>query len=111
MGTGTQPESVENRLSRRLEKFDPFRDSRVRRRAWIAPIAVVTLGNCVSLVLLCHYLLQGGTAGGRELIGSGILLWCSNVLLFSLWFWQLDRGGPWRVRPATSGGPIPCSCR
>jgi hypothetical protein len=155
MGAGTQPESLENRLRRRLEQFDPFlapqliaaatvvldfampdrlglikpawivpgaealvllaliassvhpraRYSRVRRRASIALIAVVTLGNCVSLVLLCHYLLHGGRAGGRALIGSGILLWCSNVLLFSLWFWQLDRGGP--VARATGNERLP----
>jgi hypothetical protein len=53
----------------------------------------------VSLVLLCHYLLKGGKAGGRQLIGSGVVLWVTNVLLFGLWYWQLDRGGPlarWR---------------
>jgi hypothetical protein len=48
----------------------------------------------LSVVLLCHYLLHGGKAGGRQLIGSGIVLWVTNVLLFALWFWQLDRGGP-----------------
>jgi hypothetical protein len=71
-----------------------LRHSQLRRRMSIALIAVVTLSNCVALGLLTHFLLHGGKAGGRELIGSGILLWCSNVLLFSLWFWQLDRGGP-----------------
>jgi hypothetical protein len=81
------------------------RHSPLRRRVSIALIAVVTLGNCVSLVLLCHYLLHGGKAGGRELIGSGILLWCSNVLLFSLWYWQLDRGGP--IARATGSERLP----
>ena len=57
-------------------------------------IAIVSALNMVALVLLCHYLLHGGKAGGRELIGSGIVLWVTNVLLFALWYWQLDRGGP-----------------
>jgi hypothetical protein len=71
-----------------------WRHSPLRRRIAIILIAIVSTLNMVSLVLLCHYLLQGGRAGGRELIGSGIVLWVTNVLLFALWFWQLDRGGP-----------------
>ena len=47
-----------------------------------------------SLVLLVHYLLHGGRGNGRQLIFSGLLLWVTNVLLFGLWYWQLDRGGP-----------------
>jgi hypothetical protein len=74
---------------RRLGRQSPF-----RRRLSIALIGAVSLFNSVSLVLLSHYLLHGGRAGGRELIFSGVLLWGTNVLLFSLWYWQLDRGGP-----------------
>jgi hypothetical protein len=25
---------------------------------------------------------------------SGVVLWCTNVLLFGLWYWEVDRGGP-----------------
>jgi hypothetical protein len=71
-----------------------MRHSLVRRRLALTLIAVVTVANTISLVLLCHYLLQGGKASGRPLIGSGIVLWVTNVLLFGVWFWQLDRGGP-----------------
>jgi hypothetical protein len=28
------------------------------------------------------------------LIFSGVALWVTNVLLFGLWYWELDRGGP-----------------
>ena len=31
---------------------------------------------------------------GRPLILAGIVLWVTNVLLFGLWYWELDRGGP-----------------
>ncbi len=71
-----------------------LRHSPLRRRLSLTLIAVVSAANAVSLVLLCHYLLQGGRSSGRALIGSGIVLWVTNVLLFSVWFWQLDRGGP-----------------
>src|SRR5205814_5793216 len=28
------------------------------------------------------------------LLRSALLLWCSNVLIFGLWYWQIDGGGP-----------------
>jgi hypothetical protein len=70
------------------------RHSPLRRRLALTLIAVVTAANSYSLVFLCHYLLRGGTANGQTLIGSGIVLWVTNVLLFGVWYWQLDRGGP-----------------
>jgi uncharacterized membrane protein len=71
-----------------------MRHSPLRRRIAIALIGLVSAANIVSLVALCHYLLQGGRTNGRELILSGIVLWVTNVLLFGLWYWELDRGGP-----------------
>ena len=70
------------------------RHSRFRRRAAIAMIGVISAVNIVSLVLLCHKLLNGSHQNGHALILSGIVLWCTNVLLFGLWYWEVDRGGP-----------------
>jgi hypothetical protein len=63
------------------------------RHVAIALIGLLSAANA-SLVLLCHYRLHGGKSNGRELIGSGIVLCVTNVLLIGLWYWQLDRGGP-----------------
>jgi len=71
-----------------------LRYSMLRRRVAIGLIALVSLANTFSLVLLCHYLLDGSRESGRSLIYSGIVLWVTNVLLFGLWFYELDRGGP-----------------
>jgi hypothetical protein len=68
--------------------------SRGRRAFALAVVAVVSLTNVVSLGLLVHYLVTGGAAGGGPLIRSGAALWVTNVLLFAVWFWELDRGGP-----------------
>jgi uncharacterized membrane protein len=65
-----------------------------RRHVAIALIGLVSAVNAVSLALLCHRLLQSHPENGHELILSGIVLWCTNVLLFGLWYWEIDRGGP-----------------
>ena len=71
-----------------------LRHSRWRRRIALGLIGFVSAANVVSLILLVHFLLHGGKVGGRPLIFSGIALWGTNVLLFGLWYWELDRGGP-----------------
>jgi len=66
-----------------------------RREFALGLIALVTAVNMVSLGLLSHYLLRGGrAAGGHALILAGVVIWLTNVLVFALWYWELDRGGP-----------------
>lgn len=60
----------------------------------IALIGLVNVANIVSVGLLVHYLLYGGKAGGRTLVFSSSAVWLTNVIVFGLWFWELDRGGP-----------------
>jgi hypothetical protein len=57
-------------------------------------LGLVILTYLVSLGLLVHYLISGGKVDGHALIGSGLVLWATNVLLFSVIYWDLDRGGP-----------------
>jgi uncharacterized membrane protein len=71
-----------------------MRHSPLRRRLALTVIGVVTVANSYSLVLLCHYLLKGGRTDAHALIGSGMVLWLTNVLIFGVWYWQLDGGGP-----------------
>jgi hypothetical protein len=71
-----------------------WRHNPLRRNVAIGLVGLVSATNIFSLVLLCHYLLHGHKEAGRSLIYSGVVLWLTNVLLFALWYWELDRGGP-----------------
>jgi uncharacterized membrane protein len=71
-----------------------LRHTPLRRQLALALIAIVSAANAYSLVMLIHVLLRGGRITGHALIGSGIVLWVTNVLLFGVWYWQLDGGGP-----------------
>ena len=54
---------------------------------------VVTAGMIISLVLLIAALPSHKESPGDLLI-SASALWCTNVLVFALWYWRLDAGGP-----------------
>jgi uncharacterized membrane protein len=60
----------------------------------LSVIGLVSLANVISLVLLVRFLVEGGATAGSRLIGSGLVLWATNVLLFAVWYWEMDRGGP-----------------
>ena len=64
------------------------------RIASIVLIALINLANFVSLAELLHALLGGSAPGGRSLVYSSVPIWITNVLVFALWYWELDRGGP-----------------
>jgi len=55
---------------------------------------LVTVANFVALGRLIDSLLHGTNAGGTQLIFASIQIWLTNVAVFALWFWELDRGGP-----------------
>src|SRR3954467_3540206 len=65
-----------------------------RRRFALSVIGLVSLATLVSLARLVHFLISGGEVAGERLIESGLVLWLTNVVLFAVWFWEMDRGGP-----------------
>jgi uncharacterized membrane protein len=79
-------------------------EHRTRRRTAIALTALVSAANIFSLVALSSRLLHHNVSNGHALIVSGMLIWLTNFLIFSLWYWEIDRGGPGR-RAAGHDGP------
>lgn len=59
----------------------------------LALTGLLHLANLTSLGLLVRGLLQGSGATGAALLADALNLWVTNVLVFSLWYWELDRGG------------------
>ncbi len=75
-----------------------------RRRVAIGLTAFVSAANIYSLAALTHYLLRHTSPNAHQLIISGVLIWLTNFLIFALWYWEMDRGGPGR-RAAGHDGP------
>jgi hypothetical protein len=72
----------------RLERSVP------RRTAALALIALMSVAIAVSILQLVHLLVNGHEVNGHDLLRAAIHMWCASVLVFALWFWQLDSGGP-----------------
>jgi uncharacterized membrane protein len=71
-------------------------ESAARRIAAVVLIVIVNVANVTSLGFLVHELLNGGKPTGNQLIFSAVQIWLTNVIVFSLWYWEVDRGGPGR---------------
>jgi uncharacterized membrane protein len=75
------------------------------RRITLALITIMTVGMVASLSLLIYDILHGTDLSADNLLGRGGAIWLTNVIAFSLWFWELDRGGP-AERAAGTGIPL-----
>lgn len=69
-------------------------DTTALRVASILLIAIISIANISALALLVHDLLRHTDIDGKPLIYSAIALWFNNVIVFALWYWEVDGGGP-----------------
>jgi hypothetical protein len=72
-------------------------DARWVRPAGMTLIGIVTLTNILALQGLVAQLLQGPAPGalpGAKLLVSAVLIWLTNIVIFALWYWELDGDGP-----------------
>ncbi len=71
------------------------RPSKVLRALTLLLIAVITMANIASGVRLVADLLNGtGIRDAQQLLLTGGAIWLTNVIIFGLWYWEFDRGGP-----------------
>ncbi len=69
--------------------------SRILRIASLTLTALISVANAWSAVALVRGLVrgsEGADAGPLLMTGGGI--WLTNVIVFALWYWEWDRGGP-----------------
>lgn len=70
-------------------------EKRWEQFAGMTLIAIANIANVASLFLLVHQLIfNGKDITGKELLYSSVAIWLTNVVVFALWYWEIDRGGP-----------------
>lgn len=85
-----------------LVAINPWRLTRRTTAArWgsLALTIAITADNTASAVVLDYRILSGDVSNDAAvLLGSGGAIFITNVLAFALWYWELDRGGPFARR-------------
>jgi len=82
------------------------RRTRVLRIVSLSLIGVMSLANAASAGRLIVDLVRGeGIRDPAELLLTGAAIWFTNVIVFGLWYWEFDRGGP--VERAAGSSPYP----
>ncbi|MBV8117060.1 MAG: DUF1345 domain-containing protein [Candidatus Eremiobacteraeota bacterium] len=83
-----------------LSIFAPKRHAETRRmRFWgIVLIAIVNFFNIVSVALLINGFFHPARVtelnSAAMLMRHGVQIWLTNILVFALWYWELDADGP-----------------
>jgi hypothetical protein len=68
---------------------------RIERTIVLFFIAIVGSGTLMGVASLIREMVtQSKAIDGLQLLSSSVAMWVSNVLTFSLLYWQIDRGGP-----------------
>jgi hypothetical protein len=70
----------------------------LRRQVALFVLALISLANALLLLALIGSLVRGHTTSGAQLLAEASSVWGTNVVVFGLWFWAFDRGGPVRRR-------------
>ncbi|HEY4899077.1 MAG TPA: hypothetical protein VIH79_05090 [Candidatus Nanopelagicaceae bacterium] len=99
LSLGIQPEIVivEAILTIIIFAISPGRIESHRKSTWWAGVAltgVMTTSNIASAVELVRRLVDGTIKSPTNLLAFGGSIWLTNIVVFSLWYWEFDRGGP-----------------
>lgn len=89
--------SLEGALGLALLVTNPRRhrqESKNVRGLSVALIALINFANLMSLGYLVNALAASHPVGGKTLIYASVPVWLTNIIVFALWYWELDRGGP-----------------
>jgi hypothetical protein len=71
------------------------RSTRIGKVASLVLLAAITADNTASAVVLDYHILTGKVSNDAALLlGSGAAIFITNIIVFGIWYWEVDRGGP-----------------
>lgn len=78
---------------------NPSRITEHKHHIWILGLllnSLMSIANVLTLIRLVDLLLNQGFTNPVQLLFTGGNIWISNVIIFSLWYWEFDSGGSGR---------------
>ncbi|MFF1823110.1 hypothetical protein ACFVWG_37770 [Kribbella sp. NPDC058245] len=82
-----------------MNPFHLRRDEPWLRWVELTLLGVLVLANTIYLAELIVYLNSGAANNGVVLVKAAVLIWATNVVAFGIWYWEVDRGGPFARAP------------
>jgi uncharacterized membrane protein len=83
-----------------------------RDRPWLhnltsVIIGIITLANAGAAIRLVVGIVDVSnfTQNAKTLLAAGAAIWLTNIIVFALWYWNLDRGGPAARAAGTASVP------
>jgi hypothetical protein len=71
------------------------RSTTAGRTANLVLLAAITIDNTASAVVLDYNILTGQVSNDAALLlGSGAAVFITNIIVFGIWYWEIDLGGP-----------------
>ena len=71
-----------------------------RRKVALTLFVIISVTNAFALGALIGSLVNGDEKSGAQLLLKAVTIWSTNVIIFGLWYWAVDQGGPVRrVQP------------
>jgi uncharacterized membrane protein len=71
----------------------------VHHFAAIALIALISVANITSLIFVLDSLIFGhNVISGTELLSSAVAIFITNIIVFALWYWEIDSPGLTRTK-------------
>lgn len=89
--------AIELALLVTITALNPHRINRHRtstRVLSLVLVGVMSASNIWSVFRLIRALIHGGVNDAATLLLSGGSIWLTNIVVFALWYWEFDRGGP-----------------
>ncbi|TDW94140.1 uncharacterized protein DUF1345 [Kribbella pratensis] len=82
-----------------MNPFHLRRDEPWLRSVELVLLAVLVAVNAYYLAGMIFFLNNGEAGDGKVLVKSALLIWVTNVVAFAVWYWEIDRGGPFARAP------------
>lgn len=89
--------AVEAALMLALFAIRPGRINQHHKSSWwlgVSLAGVMTVSNVASAIRLVDGIIHSSVKSPTNLLAFGGSIWLTNIVVFSLWYWEFDRGGP-----------------
>jgi hypothetical protein len=82
------------------------RQTRVGRYLTMTLAGAITVDNLLSAFVLDYSIVTGKTGNDAlGLLSAGAAIYLTNIIVFGIWYWELDRGGPFNRAAGTDPHP------